>query len=49
MKLGNLRVLVVGRSGYSQIDDTEMNALNLKMASFHGEWNYTLLPKRKTT
>ncbi|MDA8384510.1 MAG: ISAzo13 family transposase [Betaproteobacteria bacterium] len=32
-----------------KIDDAEMNALSLKLASFHGEWNYTLLPKRKRT
>lgn len=32
-----------------KIDDAEMNALNLKLAPFHGEWNYTLLPKRKKT
>lgn len=32
-----------------KIDDAEMNALNLKLAQFHGEWNYALLPKRKNT
>ena len=30
-----------------KISDTELNALNLKHAPFHGEWNYALLPRRK--
>ena len=27
-----------------KITDVEMNELNLKLARFHGEWNYTVLP-----
>ena len=30
-----------------KITDTELNALNLKHAAFHGDWNYALLPQRK--
>jgi transposase len=30
-----------------KITDTELNALNLKQATFHGDWNYALLPQRK--
>jgi hypothetical protein len=29
-----------------KVRDEEMNSLNLKLDSFHGEWNYSLLPKR---
>lgn len=28
------------------VTDAELAALNLKRASFHGDWNYTLLPKK---
>lgn len=30
-----------------KITDAELNALNLKQAAFHGDWNYALLPQRK--
>jgi hypothetical protein len=30
------------------VTDEELAALNLKRANFHGEWNYKLLPLRKT-
>lgn len=30
------------------VTDAELAALNLKRADFHGEWNYTLLPLRRT-
>ena len=30
-----------------KITDAELAALNLKRADFHGDWNYTLLPKRR--
>ena len=26
------------------VSDAEMQALNIKRADFHGEWNYTLAP-----
>jgi DDE family transposase len=29
------------------VTDAELAALNLKRADFHGEWNYTLLPRRR--
>jgi len=32
-----------------KISDAEMNALNLKLATFHGDWNYAILPTRKKT
>ena len=32
-----------------KITDAELHALNLKQATFHGEWNYALLPKRSKT
>ena len=32
-----------------KITDTELSELNLKMAKFHGDWNYSLLPARKKT
>ena len=30
-----------------KITDAELSGLNLKLAKFHGYWNYTLLPQRK--
>jgi hypothetical protein len=30
-----------------KVTDLELAALNLKRADFHGDWNYTLFPKRK--
>ena len=30
-----------------KITDAELSELNLKLAKFHGDWNYTLLPQRK--
>jgi hypothetical protein len=30
-----------------KITDAELTALNLKLAKFHGDWNYTLLPPRQ--
>ena len=30
-----------------KVTDSELDALNLKRADFHGDWNYTLLPKRR--
>ena len=30
-----------------KITDADLNALNLKQAAFHGDWNYALLPQRK--
>ena len=30
------------------VTDAELAALNLKRADFHGDWNYTLLPLRRT-
>ena len=32
-----------------KITDAELTGLNLKLANFHGDWNYTLLPLRKMT
>jgi Rhodopirellula transposase DDE domain len=29
-----------------KVSDAELAAVNLKQASFHGEWNYKLLPTR---
>jgi hypothetical protein len=29
------------------VSDRELDAVNLKRAQFHGEWNYILLPSRK--
>lgn len=29
-----------------KVTDAELAGLNLKRANFHGEWNYTLMPKR---
>lgn len=31
-----------------QVTDEELAMLNLKRADFHGDWNYTILPKRNT-
>ena len=31
-----------------KVSDAELAVLNLKRADFHGDWNYTLLPNRKT-
>jgi transposase len=30
-----------------KVSDEEMNSLNLKRNKFHGEWNYSLAPKKK--
>ena len=30
-----------------KISDAELSGLNLKLAKFHGDWNYTLLPRHK--
>ena len=30
-----------------KVTDAELRELNLKLAKFHGEWNYTLLPSSK--
>ena len=30
-----------------KVSDAELAAVNMKRASFHGDWNYTLLPTRK--
>jgi Rhodopirellula transposase DDE domain len=30
-----------------KITDAEFNALNLKQAEFHGDWNYAILPRRR--
>jgi hypothetical protein len=32
-----------------KISDAELASLNLKRDSFHGDWNYVVLPKRKKT
>jgi len=32
-----------------KITDAELSGLSLKLANFHGDWNYTLLPLRKKT
>jgi hypothetical protein len=29
-----------------QVSDEEMASLNVKPDSFHGEWNYTIAPRR---
>jgi Rhodopirellula transposase DDE domain len=29
-----------------KVSDEEMASLNVKPASFHGEWNYTIAPRR---
>jgi hypothetical protein len=29
------------------VTDAEFNALNLKQAQFHGDWNYAILPRRR--
>jgi hypothetical protein len=28
------------------VPDAQLNALNLKQAEFHGDWNYAILPQR---
>ncbi len=28
-----------------EVSDAEMASLNIKPASFHGEWNYTIAPR----
>ena len=30
-----------------KVTDTELKALNLKQAEFHGDWNYAILPRRR--
>ena len=30
-----------------KVPDAQINALNLKHAAFHGDWNYAILPQRK--
>jgi transposase len=30
-----------------KVSDAELNALNLKQAEFHGDWNYAILPQRR--
>ena len=32
-----------------KITDAQLSGLNLKLAEFHGDWNYTLLPPRRKT
>ena len=32
-----------------KVTDAELGELNLKLAKFHGDWNYTLLPPRAKT
>jgi hypothetical protein len=29
-----------------KVTDAEMAALNIQPAAFHGEWNYTIAPRR---
>jgi hypothetical protein len=29
-----------------KVTDAEMSALNIQPAAFHGEWNYTIAPRR---
>jgi hypothetical protein len=29
-----------------KVSDAEMAAINLKPAAFHGEWNYTIAPRK---
>src|SRR5947199_9303235 len=31
----------------SKVTDAQLNALNLKHAEFHGDWNYAILPRRR--
>ena len=31
-----------------KVSDAELSAVNLKLAEFHGDWNYTILPRRRT-
>ena len=30
-----------------KVTDAQLNALNLKLAAFHGDWNYAILPQRR--
>jgi hypothetical protein len=30
-----------------KVSDAELSAVNLKLAEFHGDWNYTILPRRR--
>jgi hypothetical protein len=32
-----------------KVTNAEVDELNLKLAKFHGDWNYTLLPPRTKT
>ena len=32
-----------------KVSDTQMAAVNLSRHAFHGDWNYTILPARKTS
>jgi hypothetical protein len=32
-----------------KITDAQLASLNLKPDNFHGDWNYTVLPTRRTT
>ncbi|MFL5254815.1 MAG: hypothetical protein ACJ8AI_18355 [Rhodopila sp.] len=29
-----------------KVSETEMASLNIQPASFHAEWNYTIMPRR---
>jgi len=31
-----------------KVSDAEMATLNLQPAAFHGDWNYTILPRQLT-
>ena len=31
----------------ADFNDAQLNALNLKQAELHGDWNYAILPRRK--
>jgi hypothetical protein len=31
-----------------EVTDEQMAKLNIKPANFHGEWNYTITPKKKS-
>lgn len=41
------RITIQGYPTGMKITDAELTRLNLKLADFHGDWNYTLLPLRK--
>ena len=32
-----------------KVSDDEMDALNIQLANFHGEWNYTFTPRQPDT